>query len=489
MLNSIRRGFSNAVAPPTTTGSNVFSLSASFDQHSLPDRELYAQIGYHFDSKAEASWAKGSSPEEFWTSLFTRGIIHHRLFSQARWLLNDPATIPTPTQAEKGRVSLSNVLIPLSHSPPGRELIVSFLRNLSTIQSYRLADVTLPDLMPEEGSVPLLGPHTFTPTTVHAFAIDAADHTITRWWKKVESLLTLDGAPLCSAPPSYEQRNLSTTLKFLSLNVWGVPGLSKAKSIRFPRIAESLRSGRYDLVALQEMWDPASAEIITNSGMPYAATSSGYPGLTSRSGLVILSRLPLADIEELTFTSRGGIERVVSKGALAGRITKEDGSTVLVVNTHLVSPPERGSSLLCSTERSETIRESQIIALRNWLHQLRRPGEELIVLGDFNSPEQSRHYTLLRDTLGYDLFRERLPLVTGNTSNSIPGSRLGLTFEPLTNPRARRTPAERLDYCFATFSRPELVDIAARRTHCTQDTFVSDHFGIEFSITWQFCGE
>jgi sphingomyelin phosphodiesterase 2 len=43
-------------------------------------------------------------------------------------------------------------------------------------------------------------------------------------------------------------------IRLLTLNVWGLALISKAKDVRIPAIAARLAASDYDIVALQEIW-------------------------------------------------------------------------------------------------------------------------------------------------------------------------------------------------------------------------------------------
>ena len=56
------------------------------------------------------------------------------------------------------------------------------------------------------------------------------------------------------APPAAPQKQL----RILTLNVWGLAFISKAKEVRIPAIATRLAASDYDVVALQEIWCESS---------------------------------------------------------------------------------------------------------------------------------------------------------------------------------------------------------------------------------------
>nr|QQM99883.1 neutral sphingomyelinase [Nephotettix cincticeps] len=82
------------------------------------------------------------------------------------------------------------------------------------------------------------------------------------------------------------------TLTVLTLNCWGIVGISKDRVERIRAIAEVLATGRYDFVCLQELWSEDDYNDITQQVekvLPY--THYFYSGVTG-SGLSILSKYP-----------------------------------------------------------------------------------------------------------------------------------------------------------------------------------------------------
>lgn len=47
---------------------------------------------------------------------------------------------------------------------------------------------------------------------------------------------------------------MSLTLSVLTLNIWGIPIISKDKDVRVRHISEKLAQSDYDIISLQEVW-------------------------------------------------------------------------------------------------------------------------------------------------------------------------------------------------------------------------------------------
>jgi len=239
---------------------------------------------------------------------------------------------------------------------------------------------------------------------------DASPELVARWFSAIRAeMRTSDGEKRWALEAPYTKH--SSELSILTQNVWGVPGLTSNSQLRFDALGDFLKTSSFDVVALQEMWDARTKQILERANFPYVVTSPGFPGLTRRAGLAICSRHPIINTYHLSFKNYGGVESAVRKGALAARILLPNGTSKLIVNTHLVSPTEKLSYLLCSERRTAAIRIAQISELSAWLDEISTKGEEdRIVLGDFNAPENTVEYQVMRNRLGVDLYRSRLPL-------------------------------------------------------------------------------
>jgi endonuclease/exonuclease/phosphatase family metal-dependent hydrolase len=348
------------------------------------------------------------------------------------------------------------------------------LNELKAPAHSSLGGAVIADSRPIGGAFPLTGPDCIEDLSAGAFPSSVLE----RWARAMlETARLADGRSLASAPTINQAPR--STLNILTLNVWGVPGITNEPARRFGMIAERLRAGPWDVVNLQEMWDPRAEVIIQESGFPFVVREDRSSGLIGRSGLVTLSRLPVLESRAHTFVARGGIERVVSKGAMAVEIQQPGDGSILLVNTHLASPPELGSSILCSAARSREIRARQLTELQSWIGQIRRAQNSTLVVGDLNVDEKEPCYRTLSPALGTDLFRARL---TNRNHPTDATEREGLTFDTDRNRWAKRTPPARLDYGFGTFRDPERIDIEVTREFVNRDEQVSDHFGVSLNL-------
>jgi len=141
-------------------------------------------------------------------------------------------------------------------------------------------------------------------------------------------------------------------IKVLAYNVWGMPRQlgGQQKSLRMPKLAKMLREGcqrkDYDIVLLSELWMKHDHEIIkqemTEGGL-YMTEWGQFNCFASpggSSGLAIVSRMPLSEIDPLFFKTHGHLiatdgEWAARKGACRVRLNLH-GLKIDAIVTHLI---------------------------------------------------------------------------------------------------------------------------------------------------------
>ena len=126
----------------------------------------------------------------------------------------------------------------------------------------------------------------------------------------------------------------SKTLRVFNLNAWGFRLVSsglKEKKARFEALRNVLACNEYDVALLQELWYRADYDLLKALFPHSSYLSDHYNNATGNiaplgcSGLVILSKFPLEEVEFLPFERRGGLitfdgEILVQKGVGRARI-------------------------------------------------------------------------------------------------------------------------------------------------------------------------
>jgi sphingomyelin phosphodiesterase 2 len=189
-------------------------------------------------------------------------------------------------------------------------------------------------------------------------------------------------------------------LRVLTLNVWGLPwGLARDRTARMRAIGERLPDLDADVIAFQEVWAPAAREQLIDAGH-----AAGYEAIWHReqalggSGLLVLSRHPIARASFTPFTLRGLPQRLLhadfygGKGFAVLTLSMPDGP-VHVVATHLHAGyvPEGAS------DEYQSLRVAQAVEIAAAIRRIDGP---LVALGDWNFGESDPEYAVLAGLTG-----------------------------------------------------------------------------------------
>jgi len=167
----------------------------------------------------------------------------------------------------------------------------------------------------------------------------------------------------------------ANVLRVLNLNTWGLGWpISSDHKARFRALREVLAHSEYDVILLQEVWYRRDHELL-RSAIPHStyfgifnSGCSGYLLPLGCSGLTILSRHPLQEVEFTPFKVRGSFwsfdgEIFVQKGLGRARIhwPLSDGSRLKIdfFTTHLVSytnNPNRDNNFVRYMQTLETVK-------------------------------------------------------------------------------------------------------------------------------------
>lgn len=219
-------------------------------------------------------------------------------------------------------------------------------------------------------------------------------------------------------------------LRVLTLNVWALPlGVAPDPGERIRAIGEKLPELQADIVGFQEAWTQPSREALLAMG-----TQAGYghtwmrPQAFGGSGLLVLSRFPIAERRFVPFGVEGAAERIDhsdyygGKGFSLLRIDTPRGPIALV-NTHLHA---RYAPSLAADTYLET-RVAQAVQIAAALESVSDP---LIALGDFNLREGEPEYRVLAGLTGWTdaaaaLDRRQATIAPGNAYRNPDSKALG----------------------------------------------------------------
>jgi endonuclease/exonuclease/phosphatase family metal-dependent hydrolase len=446
---------------------SLFPAPTEFDDHHLSWAEISKFVRF-----PELSAVADEPPLRFWKILTDLGIINR---SSAQKITSHEHDLALQFNS----LPFLKVLWEASQTREGRLLCFKALQQAQGVSRFEssLCSVEVSARPPLRGSLPQAIAAWLTPGSIGSTLAELPEGERVRFWNERCCPQGLKHLHLSSASTAVATEELS----LLTFNVWGVPGLTRRAVARFAEIGQKLATAGHDIVALQEMWDARSAKILETAKYRYHTTSPHFPGLQGRGGLVILSKHPIIEQHWHPYRHYGGVERLVEKGALLARIQLPSGRSVVIVNTHLVSPPERLSHLFLSADGVRDVRLRQIKELSAFIRQKTKPEDEVYVLGDFNAGENSPEYDLAHLEFGEDLFRCRLP--RDPLLNTLPSEFQGMTYDPLRNREAYSNQRNRLDYIFAHGgdNQNRSLDVSLFGTNSEQP--LSDHFGVTVRIS------
>jgi endonuclease/exonuclease/phosphatase family metal-dependent hydrolase len=171
----------------------------------------------------------------------------------------------------------------------------------------------------------------------------------------------------------------SKPLRILSWNIYMLPRFvqNTGKRTRAQVIAEQLKASEYQVLVFQEAFLSAARFIIRKNLkdiFPYEyGPANNDGGFGTSSGIWVLSKIPLKQLEEIKFTKCKGIpDCFARKGALLLE-GEHEGQKFQVLGTHLqaVGP--------------QSIRHAQYEEMRGMLDRHQQPGVPQIVCGDMNT--------------------------------------------------------------------------------------------------------
>ncbi|XP_052865505.1 putative neutral sphingomyelinase isoform X1 [Anopheles cruzii] len=126
---------------------------------------------------------------------------------------------------------------------------------------------------------------------------------------------------------------MAMELSILTLNIWGIPYVSKDREVRVKAIGDVLASGNYDLVSLQEVWSDSDYQYLrqrVENVLPFCHYF--YSGVVG-SGLAILSRYPIVSAFFHSWSVNGYFHRIQHGDWFGG---KGVGLAKISVNDQLV---------------------------------------------------------------------------------------------------------------------------------------------------------
>jgi endonuclease/exonuclease/phosphatase family metal-dependent hydrolase len=185
-------------------------------------------------------------------------------------------------------------------------------------------------------------------------------------------------------------------LRVATLNVWAVPLFSAKIGTRMREIGRRLAALELDAIAFQEVWTGAARARLIEAGRSAGLVNAWHrKRVVIGSGLLVLSRLPIQDVDFDRFAQRA---RASAKDELLGgkgfaRVTlRTPAGPLALVDTHLhagmVAEGEPGV---------RAHRTAQLVQLAG---EMRALAEPVLVVGDLNFEESDPEHAVLRGLTG-----------------------------------------------------------------------------------------
>lgn len=205
--------------------------------------------------------------------------------------------------------------------------------------------------------------------------------------KRLLSIALLFGT-LLAVPSAHAQDSTQKELKILSWNIKMLPlSFIKKKNhhTRARKIAKELQKREYDIIVFQEAFRASSRKVLKKKLRKkypyiYGPANRWWSPTKTNSGIWVLSKIPLEELETIAFENCEGSDCLARKGAL---LLEGDwkGNTFQVLGTHL----EAGGP--------DKIRKNQFRELANKL--LKKHQKEKVpqfICGDMNTAQNDSLY-------------------------------------------------------------------------------------------------
>jgi endonuclease/exonuclease/phosphatase family metal-dependent hydrolase len=197
--------------------------------------------------------------------------------------------------------------------------------------------------------------------------------------------------------------NSPDELRVLSYNVFLRPGPISQTDYPIDRarlIGKWIKNANFDIVALQEAWQPAALPLLTGeiSGkLTYFVLNQPPkgPNKLDSGGLAIFSRWPIVDTRTLVYDDCNLDDCLAAKGAVHAVVRISENASLNVVTTHLDAGGSTGD---------RDARASQVRQLSQFIAEIDQSSGPIVITGDFNidSLSDNDEYEMLLDTLGVE---------------------------------------------------------------------------------------
>ena len=262
------------------------------------------------------------------------------------------------------------------------------------------------------------------------------------------------------------------SLKILSWNIYMLPYISlfNRNADRATVIADKLEHSDYEIIVFQEAFSSKCRNILAKrlvKEYPFQygpANKPLFPFRTS-SGLWVVSKIPLKQLDRIKFTISKGFDIIARKGAVLFQ-GEFQGTTFQLLTTHLQS------------DNSQKIREKQCFEIKeHLLNQYYNPNIPQLICGDFNIE--------MDDQLNYQHMLHTLGANNGEISGDVK-----FTYDEMDNNLARTSIGKKSVIDYILVRNEQWIKHIERKVQTfyakigMKSSNLSDHYAMEANINF-----
>jgi endonuclease/exonuclease/phosphatase family metal-dependent hydrolase len=260
----------------------------------------------------------------------------------------------------------------------------------------------------------------------------------------------------------------NSELKILSWNIYMLPWYAKitGKTKRAVAIVDQLKESDYDIIVFQEAFHKGARSIIKQGlkdKFPFMyGPANKRKFMKANSGVWIVSKIPLKELEEISYNDCKGTDCMARKGAL---ILEGNwlGKTFQIIGTHLQAVGDYA------------IRKSQCKELyANLLEKFKKPGVPQLICGDMNVKSTDKDY--------YNDMLKTLDAENGEFSSNVKA-----TYNGPANDLTESSANHQLDYILLRNNGAKVRSVKRKvsifqKAWCSGKKDLSDHYAVEAVI-------
>jgi endonuclease/exonuclease/phosphatase family metal-dependent hydrolase len=273
-----------------------------------------------------------------------------------------------------------------------------------------------------------------------------------------------------SNQPAGNPKGDSTSLKILSWNIYMLPYISlfNHNADRAGVIADKLEHSDYQIIVFQEAFSSKCRNVLAKRlarEYPYQygpANKCILPFRTS-SGLWVVSKIPLKQLDRIKFSISRGFDMIARKGAVLFQ-GEYKGAPFQLLTTHL------------QADNSHLVREKQCSEIReHLLNQYFNPNIPQLICGDFNID--------MDDHVNYQSMLHTL----GSNNGEITGD-IKVTYDEIDNNLARTALGKKKVIDYILVRNEQWIDRIERKVQTFyarighKSSNLSDHYAMEAVI-------